>query len=111
MNLLGLLLSLLVAAVRPARARSRPAPSTVVPSLPRRARRTFHTPTDLLAREHPGWRLVAIPTDRGRCVAAKNAATTVYADTPEGIRRRIRDVDEEPQPDLVRPYIDWQVPA
>lgn len=116
MNLLRLLLSLLVAAARPAQGqdstdRVRPAPGKVGPPIPRQARRTFDRVTDLLAREHPDWRVFAIPTGRGRCLAAKNAATTVYADSAEGLRRRIRQVDEEPQPDLVRAYIDWQVSA
>ena len=55
--------------------------------------------------------MFAIPTDRGRCFVAKKAATSVYAYTPESIQQHIRQIDEEPQPDLVRPYIDWQVPA
>lgn len=116
MNLLRLLLSLLVAVARPAREqgstdRGRPASGTAGPLIPRQARRTFDRAVDLLAREHPDWRVFAIPTDRGRCFVAKKAVTTVYAYTPESIQQHIRQIDEEPQPDLVRPYIDWQVPA
>ena len=78
---------------------------------PLRVRPEADTRPTVPAREHPDWRVFAIPTDRGRCVAAKNAATTVYADSAEDLRRRIRQVDEKPQPHLVRAYIDWQVPV
>ncbi|WP_246420491.1 hypothetical protein [Nocardiopsis metallicus] len=111
--MIRLFLCLLGSVLRPVRSdvRSRPAPSAAVPPVPRQARRTFDRVIELLAREHPDWRVFAIPTDRGRCFVAKKEATTVYADTAEEISQRIRSVDEEPEPDMVRSYIDWRVPA
>ena len=109
--MIRLFLCLLGAVIRPARAnrtdaRSRPAPSAAVHPIPRQARHTLHAPANLVARDHPGWRVFGLPTPSGHCYVAARGAHLVRADGPEEARRRIRQIDEEPPLWPVRPYVD-----
>lgn len=105
--MIRLFLCLLGAVLRPVRpdVRSRPAPNAVVSSIPRQARRTRHAQVDLVARDHPEWRVLALPGPSGLCYVAARGAHLVRANGPEETRRRIREIDEEPPPWPVRPYI------
>lgn len=105
--MIRLFLCLLGALLWPVRpdVRSRPAPSAAVPPIPRQARRTVHTDADLIARDHPEWRVLALPARFGLYYVAARGAHVVRANCPNEARRRIRAIDAEPPPALVRPYI------
>lgn len=105
--MIRLFLCLLGAALRPVRSdvRARPAPSAAGPPIPRQARRTAHAQVDLVARDHPDWRVFALPGPSGLFYVAARGAHLVRADCPDETRRRIREIDEEPPPWPVRPYI------
>ena len=109
MSLPDLVLCLVAATVRPATTDHTPAPDPAPCSaLPLQARRRHHDRhVDLIEREYPGWAVYALPTAtfRGTDYVATCAGLTVRAPSPEEVRRRIREVEQEPLPSLVRRYV------
>ncbi|MFE9244770.1 hypothetical protein [Nocardiopsis sp. NPDC006938] len=101
-------IELVLAILVPARGRHRPRTEDRRPeALPRQARRTYHSPTELLAREFPEWRVYAMPSARGLCFGAtdRSRLSTVNGYTAEELRARIRVIEQIPPPELVRPYL------
>lgn len=110
MSLPDLVRTLAAAAVRPATTDHTPAPApSPCPPVPLQARRRRHDRhVDLIERDHPGWAVHALPTvtrEDGTDYVATRAGLTVRAPSPEELRQRIRAVEAEPLPALVRPYI------
>ncbi|GHD32402.1 hypothetical protein GCM10007147_35980 [Nocardiopsis kunsanensis] len=107
-NTVRLVVELVLAALFPACGRHQPRPPIPRPvQVPRQARRTYHSPTELLAREFPDWRVYAMPSDRGVCFGATDLprTTTLHAYTVDELRARIVDVERTPPPAFVRRYL------
>ncbi|MDA8370635.1 MAG: hypothetical protein M0026_12335 [Nocardiopsaceae bacterium] len=108
MNVFRLCVELVLAALFPARGRHQPRVLAPRPTpIPRQARRTYHTPTELLARQFPEWCVYAMPSDRRLCFGATDRlrTTTVHGYTVGELRERIRAVEETPPPAFVRRYL------